>query len=167
MPLCSLIVAMDKNRAIGRGNDLPWHIPEDLKFFKSKTTGKPVIMGRKTFDSILSRIGKPLPGRPNYIITSGQGDRDDVTYCPSLEDAVKTAKVNHPENDEIVIMGGASIYEQALPLVDKMYITLIDAEIDGADAWFPAYNNEDWTITEQRDSSHEDWTYSFLTLERK
>ena len=162
----SLIVAMDKNRGIGRGNDLPWYIPEDLKHFKTLTTGKPVIMGRKTFDSILSRIGKPLPSRPNYIVSRTRGDRDDVMFCASLEAAIDKARADHPE-EEIMIIGGASIYEQAVELVNRIYLTEVDAKIEGADAWFPAFDRTEWIVTEKRDSAYEDWTYSFLTLDRK
>lgn len=161
----SLIVAMAKNRTIGRGNDLPWHIPEDLKYFKSVTTEKPVIMGRKTFDSILSRIGKPLPNRPHYVISRTKIDRDDVIGCSSLNQALLLAKKNHPDT-ELIIMGGASIYEQALPLVDRMYITKIDAEIDG-DAWFAEFNEDDWITTSTTKASNADWSYEFITLDRK
>lgn len=161
----SLIVAMAQNRTIGRGNDLPWHIPEDLKYFKSVTSGKPVIMGRKTFDSILSRLGKPLPNRPHYIISRTKIDRDDMTWCPSLTDAISAAKSDHPES-EIIIMGGASIYEQALPLVDRMYLTIIHADVDG-DAWFTAFDQSEWQEIEKTSSSNENWSYDFLVLDRK
>lgn len=160
----SLIVAMARNRTIGRGNDLPWHIPEDLKYFKSVTRGKPVIMGRKTFDSIISRIGKPLPDRPNYVISRTPPARSDIIACLSLEDAIAKAKADHPDQ-EIVIMGGASIYEQALDLVDRMYLTVIDADIEG-DAWFPVYDERDWKMTESTASASNGWTYEFRTLNR-
>lgn len=162
----SLIVAMAKNRIIGIKNDLPWYIPEDLKYFKTRTSGKPVIMGRKTFDSILNRIGKPLPGRPHYVISRSTIDRDDITHCISLEDAVEKAKADNPDAQEIIIMGGASIYEQSLSIVDRMYLTILDADIDG-DAWFPEWNVADWMEIEKTSSSNEDWSYHFLVLDRK
>jgi len=162
----SLIVAMDENRVIGRGNDLPWHISEDLKHFKALTTGKPVIMGRKTFDSILSRIGKPLPNRPNYIISRNPLDRDDIIPCTSLDDAIEKARSDNPDQ-EIMIIGGASIYEQAAPLVERIYLTQVHAIIEGADAWFPAWNKADWQEMEKTSSSDENWSYSFITLEKE
>ncbi|MDD3021676.1 MAG: dihydrofolate reductase [Alphaproteobacteria bacterium] len=161
----SLIVAMAQNRTIGRGNDLPWHIPEDLKYFKTVTSGKPVIMGRKTFDSILARLGKPLPNRPHYVISRTKIDRDDITWCPSLEDAIRAAKSNHPDS-EIIIMGGASIYEQAIPLVDRMYLTIVHGDVEG-DAWFADFDKNDWLETQKTSSSFENWSYDFVILERK
>ncbi|HOO51847.1 MAG TPA: dihydrofolate reductase [Alphaproteobacteria bacterium] len=163
--MISLIVAMAENRTIGKGNDLPWHIPEDLKFFKTTTTGKPVIMGRKTFDSILSRIGKPLPGRPHYIISRSAVTYEGVTGCSSLEEAIEKVRAEHP-NAETIIMGGASIYEQAIPLIDRMYLTIIHGDVDG-DAHFPEVNPENWKLTDKRESSDENWSYEFLTLDRK
>lgn len=163
--MISLIVAMAENRTIGKGNDLPWHIPEDLKFFKTTTTGKPVIMGRKTFDSILARIGKPLPGRPHYIVSRSPVTYDGVTGCTSLEDAVTKAKADHPDA-ETIIMGGASIYEQALPFTDRIYLTIVHADVEG-DAWFPEIKDEEWEMTERRESSDDTWSYEFLTLDRK
>lgn len=163
--MISLIVAMAENRTIGKGNDLPWHIPEDLKFFKTTTTGKPVIMGRKTFDSILARIGKPLPGRPHYIVSRSPVTYEGVAGCSSLEEAVAKAKADHPDA-ETIIMGGASIYEQALPFTDRIYLTIVHADIDG-DAWFPEIKDEEWEMTERRVSSDDNWSYEFLTLDRK
>lgn len=162
----SLIVAMDKNRAIGRGNDLPWHIPEDLKHFKALTTGKPVIMGRKTFDSILARIGKPLPNRPNYIISRTPANHEEVTFCPSLKAAIEKAHTDHPE-EEVMIVGGASIYEQAVTRVSRIYLTEVHTKIEDADAWFPAFDRAKWIVSEKRDSAYEDWTYSFITLDKR
>lgn len=165
----SLIVAMARNRTIGRDNDLPWHLPEDLKYFKGVTTGKPVIMGRKTFDSILARIGKPLPGRPHYIVSRSPAPDvaagwEGVHWCPSLEVALAQAATDHPSG-ELIVMGGASIYEQALPKAGRLYLTVIDADVEG-DAWFPVVDPAGWQEIERRDSQDGAWRYSFLTLDR-
>ena len=136
----ALIWAQAENRVIGRNNKLPWYLPEDLKFFKRTTFGKPVIMGRKTFDS----IGKPLPGRANIIITRHPDDLPEtVTGVTSLEAAIDTAEANALVNgeEEIIIMGGAQIYELALPLADRLYVTHVHAEVEG-DAFFPEV---DWS----------------------
>lgn len=124
-PKISIVAAMGKNRELGNGNKLLWPIPDDLKRFKALTTGHPVIMGRKTFES----IGKPLPNRTNLVVS-----RSSL----SLEEAVEKARAI--ESEEIFIIGGAQIYEQALPFIDRLYLTLIDAEQE-ADAFFPAYED--------------------------
>lgn len=167
IPRLSLIVAMARNRVIGRGNDLPWHIPEDLKRFKAMTLGKPVIMGRKTFDSIVGRLGKPLSGRPHYVVTRGgmSAAWEGVTTCPDLPAAINAAQRVHPEQ-EIVIIGGASIYEQALPLVDTMYLTIIDSDIEG-DAHFPAFNSKEWEEVVHESFSEASTPFETLTLARK
>lgn len=134
--LC-LIVAMAKNRVIGRGNDLPWHIPEDLKRFKALTIGKPVIMGRKTFESILSRIKKPLPERHTIVLSRDFSfEHKDVTVCASIDAARDTAK--NFATDEAMVAGGAQIYTQFLPHADRIYLTEVDLTPDG-DAWFPDF----------------------------
>lgn len=157
----SLIVAMSQNHVIGKNSDLPWHISEDLKWFKKNTLGKPVIMGRKTF----ATLDKPLPGRHNIVITSDQGYHvDGATVTHSLEEALDAAG----EADEVMICGGASIYKQALPLVDKMYITLIYHDFEG-DTFFPEYDDSQWEEIERLDryQEHDEYDYSFLIFERK
>jgi len=157
----SLIVAMGENHVIGRNGDLPWHIPEDLKWFKKNTLGKPIIMGRKTFET----LKKPLPGRHNIVITSDQNyEVDGTTVTHSLEEALEAAG----EVEEIMICGGASIYKQALPLVDKMYITLIYHDFEG-DTFFPKYDTKQWKEVEQIDryQTHDEYDYSFLIYERR
>lgn len=162
----ALIVAMARNHTIGRGNDLPWHIPEDLKYFKALTSGKPVIMGRKTFDSILARLGKPLPGRPHYIVSRSPIEQDNVTGCISIEEALSQAAKDHPES-EIFVIGGASIYEQAIDKMDRMYITVIDADVEG-DAAFPAFDQNEWAVTSSAPAKEEsEWTYHFDIWDRK
>lgn len=135
-PIISMIAAMAKNRVIGRENSLPWHLPEDLKHFKQKTLDKPVVMGRKTYES----VGKPLPGRENVIITrNADYQADGCTIVTSLEQAIEhLAKV-----EEIMIIGGTEIYRLALPMAHRMYLTFIDLEVDG-DAYFPEWDDSVW-----------------------
>ena len=140
--IVSLIAAMAQKRALGLQGDMPWHLPADLQYFKKMTLAKPVIMGRKTFESINS---KPLPKRLNIII-SRQTDyplTGDALLAKSLSQAIELAKQNNPE--EIMIVGGAEIYRQALEqqLLDRMYLTFIDAAVD-ADTFFPQWDAERW-----------------------
>lgn len=155
---------MAKNRVIGFDNELPWHLPEDLKRFKSVTMGKPVIMGRKTFQSIESRLKKPLPGRPNIVVSERGFSYPGVDVFPDLETAIFEAGQEFP-GQEIVIIGGASVYAQALPFVHKMYLTLIELDVHG-DATFPEFRAEEWTETE-REEHEGPPAFTFLTLERK
>lgn len=160
----SLIVAMAKNRVIGIDNDLPWHLPEDLKRFKTITMGKPVLMGRKTFQSIEARLNRPLPGRPNIVISANGYSYPGVDVYADLESAITETRHEFP-GTEVMIIGGASIFEQAMPLVDRMYLTIIDQDYRG-DTWFPEYTGSDWTETENQKFPG-DPPYSFVTLERK
>ncbi|MEH6389928.1 dihydrofolate reductase [Pseudomonas profundi] len=144
----AMIAAMGLNRVIGRDNQLPWHLPEDLKYFRSMTWGKPIVMGRKTFDS----LGRPLPGRTN-IVVSGQPNLElpGAKVAGSLEEALFAAR-NQAELDsvdEIMIIGGANLYEQMLGQTDRIYLTLVEAEPDG-DAWFPELPDEQWKLVEER-----------------
>lgn len=133
MTIISMIVAHDDNNTIGLDNKLPWHIPEDMVHFKEKTMGKPVIMGRKTFDS----IGKPLKGRRNIVITRNPDYIvDGIEVAFSLEEAIKLAG----DVPEIMIIGGTQIYEQALPLTRKLYVTKVEGVYEG-DTKFPDYSN--------------------------
>lgn len=140
----SLIAAAANNNVIGRNNELPWHLPQDLKYFKSVTLGKPVIMGRKTFES----IGKPLPGRTNIVITrQSDWQHAGVLVASSVQDALELAENFRNElgqtADEVMVIGGAEIYRCALPLANKVYLTRIDEDIVG-DAWFPQLPDADW-----------------------
>jgi dihydrofolate reductase len=140
----SLIVAAANNNVIGRNNELPWHLPQDLKYFKSVTLGKPVIMGRKTFES----IGKPLPGRTNIVITrQSDWQHAGVLVASNVDDALALAENFRNElgqtADEVMVIGGAEIYRCALPLADKIYLTRIDEDIKG-DAWFPSLSDTEW-----------------------
>ena len=135
--MISVIVAYGKNRVIGKDNKMPWHLPADLRYFKETTLGKTVVMGRKTFES----IGKALPGRKNVVISSQEGI--NATGCEvisSFEAALQIAK-----EEEIFIIGGATIYEQAIEHADLLYITFIEEDFDG-DAFFPEWNKEDWVL---------------------
>jgi len=143
----SLIVAVAHDNVIGVGNTLPWHLPEDLAYFKATTLGKPVIMGRKTFES----IGRLLPGRPNIVITRQEGWRgvEGLHVVHSVDEAIAKAEnlvaQGAVDGDEAMIIGGAEIYRSALPLADRVYLTEIDLRIEG-DAWFPALKDSEWTL---------------------
>jgi len=130
--MISLVVAMTENRVIGIENRLPWHIPEDLKRFKKITNGHPIIMGRKTYES----IGKPLIGRTNIVITRQKDYRaKGIVACSSLREAMDWAS-RAPGSDEIVVIGGGEIFREALPLADRIYLTIVEWPFEG-DAFFP------------------------------
>ena len=149
----SLIAAMDKNRLIGRENGLPWHLPADFKHFKEVTMAKPVIMGRKTFES----IGKPLPGRTNIVISRSGFNAEGIIVVDAIENALKAAD----DAEEVMVIGGASFYEQMLDKADRLYLTHVDAECEG-DAWFPAFDLSDWEIvSEEEHDADEKNNYSF------
>lgn len=161
-----IVAAMSKDkRAIGHKNGLLWHIPEDLKRFKEKTVGHPVVMGRKTFESIIEILGKPLPNRTNIVITRNT----DFTYpgiivASSLEDAL--AEAQEIDQEEIHIGGGALIYAQALPYVDALYLTHIDDE-PLSDTFFPDFE-KDFVIEQTHEPrSHEGLSYQWVDYVRK
>ena len=141
------VVAIGKNRELGLGDKLLWHIPDDLKRFKRLTLGHPIILGRKTFESIVGYLGKPLPGRTNIVVTrdlnydKGLAERSihGVLTAANVEEALWLAK-RQPGSDEVHIGGGAQMYEQALPHLDRLHLTLIDAEAQ-ADTFFPPYEH--------------------------
>ncbi|MBT4888737.1 MAG: dihydrofolate reductase [Rhodospirillales bacterium] len=137
----SLIVAMASNRVIGRDGGMPWHLPEDLKYFKKTTLGKPVVMGRKTFES----IGRPLPKRPNIVITRDASfAADGVQVVSSVSDALELAQtIASPDVDEVMIIGGGQIYAEALHYAERVYLTEIHASIDG-DTTFPELPISQW-----------------------
>jgi dihydrofolate reductase len=161
MPTLSLIVAVADNNVIGGNNKMLWHIPEDFKHFKNITMGKPCIMGRKTFESIVESLGKPLPGRVNIVISRRNPQYEGALTVQDLEEAIDQAgKVEGVE--EIMIVGGAQIYEQALPRADKIYLTRVHQSPEG-DAHFPEINMNEWVeeSVDERDG------YSFITLTRR
>lgn len=141
----AIIVAAAKNGVIGSNNQLPWHLPQDLKYFKSVTLGKPVIMGRKTYES----IGRPLPGRTNIVVTRSKDWLvDNVIVTNSFEQALLEAKKNLADSaasDEIMVIGGAEVYRAALPFADRVYLTRINATPEG-DAFFEALSEADWEL---------------------
>jgi dihydrofolate reductase len=142
-PLLSLITAMDSNRLIGKNNTLPWHLPADLAFFKATTMGKPVIMGRKTFAS----IGKALPGRQNIVVTSDYNfNAPDCEVASSIDAAITIVD----DTEEVMLIGGASLYQQTIDVADIIYLTLIHHEFMG-DTWFPEINPEFWKLVSQDD----------------
>lgn len=160
-PVISIIVAMGKNREIGAKNSLMWHIPGELPRFKQITMGHPIIMGRKTFES----IGRPLPGRANIVITRDTNFvREGIIVCSSVEEAIERAKIA-PSPEEIFIIGGGQIYGQALRLTDRLYLTLVDKEYPDADAFFPEYEEFDKMVSEEEGES-EGLKYKFVTLEK-
>lgn len=156
--MISLIVAHDKNYVIGYENGMPWHLPGDLKYFKDMTMGKPIIMGRKTFES----IGRPLPGRRNIVITrNDKYDAQGIETVSSLDAALALVK----DVPEIMVIGGAQIFEQAMPLADKLYITLINHEFKG-DTYFPRYDGWRLTSSQQAIDSGEGYTFRYCIFEK-
>ena len=153
------------NRVIGKGNELIWHIPDDLKRFRALTRGHPVVMGRKTFESIVAMRGSGLPDRPNIVITRDpEWKFEGAIVVHSLEEGI--AKASELDTEEIHIGGGADIYKQALPFVDKLYLTLIEDDKEG-DTYFPEY--EDQFTKKTFEESHE-WNgikYTWVDLERE
>ena len=141
------MVAAARHGVIGRNNELPWHLPGDLKYFKSVTLGKPVIMGRKTHES----IGRPLPGRLNIVVSrqSRAAQDPNLRWVTSIEAAIALARREQPEAEEIMVMGGEEIYRQSLPLADRVYLTRIDLEVEG-DAHFPSLSGEEWHLADEQ-----------------
>lgn len=160
---------MAKNRVIGRGNTLPWHLPADLKRFKALTLGHPVIMGRKTFDSIVALLGKPLPGRESIVISrSAAAQAPDrwpnaaVRFAASLNDAMHGITA-----DEAFVIGGAEIYALALPNADRLHLTEIGVEVEG-DVSFPAFAATEWKETSRECGSADgDLPFDFVIYDRR
>ncbi|MBB6485008.1 dihydrofolate reductase [Rhizobium lusitanum] len=143
-PIKTIVVAVSRNGIIGRDGDMPWRLSADLKRFKAMTLGKPVIMGRKTYES----IGKPLPGRPNVVITRDAGfSAEGVTAAHSLDEAIEMASLLAAESgsDEICILGGGEIYRQSIAVADRLLITHVEAEVEG-DTSFPTIDPVLWQV---------------------
>ncbi|GIU11821.1 MULTISPECIES: type 3 dihydrofolate reductase [unclassified Shewanella] len=156
----AMIAAMANNRVIGKDNQMPWHLPEDLRHFKAMTLGKPVVMGRKTYES----IGRPLPGRHNIVI-SRQQDLviDGVTRVSSFEEA----KVAAGDCDELVVMGGGQLYEMLLSQADILYLTEINLTVEG-DTYFPDWDDGSWQeVSRDVAKNDKDLEYSFINLVKK
>jgi dihydrofolate reductase len=141
--MIAIISGFPKNKVIGKGPDLPWHIPEDLKHFKEITTGKTVIMGLVTYKS----IGKALPNRNNIVMSFNKIKLDDAEVATSVNEALEIAKKH---KKDIFIIGGASIYKVFLPIADKLYISHIKKDYEG-DVYFPNYDEKDWKIEHEED----------------
>jgi dihydrofolate reductase len=163
-PRVAIVVALSRERrAIGNAGKLLWHISDDLKRFKALTKGHPVIMGRKTFESILGYLGKPLPERINIVVTRNTEYRHEgVVVMRTLDEAIAYAR--SLDSEEIHIGGGSDIYTQALPHVTRLYLTLVDDEPE-ADTFFPPYDGFTTIISEEKHLDHNP-PYTWLTLER-
>lgn len=163
--IISAIVAMSANHAIGKDNQLPWHLPNDLKFFKKTTLGKPVLMGRKTYES----LGKPLPGRLNIVLSRSKNLElpEDVLLYNSLEAAVERLKKD--QHEEGFIIGGGKIFEQSMDMLDRLYITQVHTTIPDADAFFPEVDHSHWKLVweeaHEADEKHA-YAYTFQQHER-
>ncbi|MFB6326225.1 dihydrofolate reductase [Pantoea deleyi] len=159
--MISLIAALAADRIIGMENAMPWDLPADLAWFKRNTLKKPVIMGRLTFES----IGRPLPGRLNIVVSSQPGSAEGVTWVTSLEEALQAAG----DAEEIMVIGGGRVYEQMLKRADRLYLTHIDAEVEG-DTQFPDYEPDEWqsTFSEFHDADEQNsHSYCFEILDRR
>lgn len=164
----TLIAAMSGNRVIGRGGELPWRMPADLRRFKQRTLGHAVIMGRKTWAAL---GGKPLPGRTNIVITRDRSfAAAGAVAAHTLDDALRLAHASQPEQSEVFITGGEEIFRLALPLADVIDLTVIDADIPDGDAFFPEFEHDSsWRLAREEphaaDATHAH-AYSFLRYER-
>lgn len=157
----SLIVAMTKNHVIGRDNKMPWHLPKDLAWFKRNTLNKPVIMGRKTFLS----IGRPLPNRTNIVLSRSPFEHAGTQWADSLTTALKQVA----DAKEVMIIGGGELFKQTLPQADRIYLTEIQAELEG-DTFFPEIDMHRWQILEEELTEPDEknaYACRFMVLERK
>ena len=158
--MISLLVAHDANRVIGHNNQMPWHIPEELAYFKKVSMGKAMIMGRKTFES----IGRPLPGRLSIVVTRNMDyTAEGIVVAHDIDDAIQKAK---DYSDEVVVIGGAEIFQLVLEKADRLYVTSIENKFEG-DTYFPEYGDE-WILksTSEKQLSKDGIRYTFLILER-
>lgn len=159
-PAISMIVARSRNHVIGRDNQMPWKISADLQFFKRVTMGHPVIMGRKTWES----IGRPLPGRRNIVVSRNANySLTGAELVGSLDEALASLS----EFDRVFVIGGEQLFKQAFDKADRLYITEIDLDIEGGDTFFEVPNASAWKEVERTPGSEGDITFSFITLERK
>jgi dihydrofolate reductase len=161
-PIVSLVVAMARNRVIGRNNTLPWRLSDDLKRFKTITMGKPILMGRKTFES----IGKPLPGRANLVLTRDRAwQATGVLTVGSIDEAIERSR----RASELAVIGGAEVYQLALPVTDIIYLTRVEADVEG-DTRFPELDAREWTedvIGAQAADEKNQYPTTYLTLRRR
>jgi dihydrofolate reductase len=157
-----LIAAQAKNRVIGKQGELPWYIPEDLKRFKQLTSGHPVIMGRKTYDSIVKRLGKPLPNRTNIVLTKQEMKQEGVFFCATPQEALSIAQKH---NARVYVIGGQTIYEQFMPHATTIELTQLSHDVEG-DAHFPLIDKKHWQIVREDKRTENNTSYSFIRYER-
>jgi len=160
----NIIVAIADNNAIGKDNALLWHISEDMRFFRRTTLGSPVIMGRKTFES----IGRALPGRVNVVISRGFSTGEEVEVVGSLEQAYKVAESTNLE--KCFVMGGGQIYAQALPTADRLVVTHVHTVIEDADTFFPQIDPEIWKVSQRSELFTDEetgYTFEFVEYEKR
>jgi len=163
-PIVSLLVAVARNGVIGRNNALPWHLPEDLKRFKALTLGYPVVMGRRTYESIIEQAGKPLPGRENIVVTRRSGYvAPGCRVVHSLEDALAAAS----GANKVFVIGGAEIFALALPLATRLDVTEVHADVQG-DVFFPAYDRGEWgEVSREAGAPAQGLRYDFVVYDRR
>jgi dihydrofolate reductase len=161
--IVSFVVAADKNNLIGKDNQLPWHLPADLRFFKNLTTGHCIIMGRKTFDS----LGRLLPNRSHVVITRSETYRaEGALVVHSIEDAIKSCSARGDE--EVFIIGGAEIFKQAMNIADRIYLTRIHHSFDG-DTYLPEFKSDEWNLIKKEENEPDDknpYAYAFCVYEK-
>jgi dihydrofolate reductase len=163
----AVIAALASNKTIGRNNSLPWRLPKDLARFKALTLGHACVQGRKTFES----IGKPLPNRLNIIVSRDTAFKaNGCLVANSLPAALELAEKGETnQKDTVFVCGGSALYEEAIPVADVLYLTRVEADIEG-DAWFPQWNEDEWELVKEekheKDEKHE-FAYTFATYERK
>lgn len=157
----NIIVAVAKNNAIGKNNNLLWHIKEDLVYFKKTTLGATVVMGRKTFES----IGKPLPGRRNVVVSKTMNEIEGIEIFRSIDQAIGSCS----SNEEVFIIGGGEIYKQSISLVQRIFLTIVDVNIPDADTFFPELDMSQWREVFREDHSRGvsfEHPFSFIVLDR-
>lgn len=158
-----MVMVMDRNQLIGANGTMPWHLPSELQYFKSVTMGKPIIMGRKTHES----IGRVLPGRTNIVVTRNPDfNAPDIHVTQSLEAAIDVAAQHLDESGEVMVIGGSQLCTLAMPKTEKLYLTVIDAEFDG-DTWLEAYRGEEWQEVSRDDRVSDGYQLSYRVLTRR
>lgn len=165
--MISIIVAIARGNVIGAGGHIPWYIPADLQYFKDTTVGHAVIMGRKTYDSIVKRLGRPLPDRKNIVVTRDRNfSADGVIVAHSLEDAVRMTDTN----EEVFVIGGEQIYKLALPYTDRLYVTEVEADIASGDTFFPDIDKSVWhevARTRFEKTGKNEYNHSFVVYDKR
>lgn len=161
--MINIIAAVAENGVIGKDNDLPWYLPADLKRFKELTIGHTVIMGRKTHESIVQRLGKPLPNRHSIVLSRGL-EASALEIAKDLAEALEMA-----DSDEVFVIGGESVFSESLKVADRLYLTEVHAKIDG-DVYFPKFDQSQWVEIERvkfKADEKNQYPFNFITLERK